>query len=567
MTSFRVGSLPGDPEKRSPGVIVHEASTNSINAGDQTKSLATQSNHLTPSDGSPRGIDSNVLPNTVNPLADQQPSRAFFARPHSSGDNVAVGFTFGKAKPTTMNMSRQFGQASRIPTGEASTVEAAVDIGTAMDASPEQMGRTHTGVTPNVQPHCPPLTNKPAAVTSQSPTYQARSSADRAQSVGPSRHPSEPPLKARDATTPLTKVTETLIDPCVSPSRHQSEVKKSLVHTTREEPAQLDTPSLKKLAEPSSPRLLHRPITRSNPSIPKEHRLPAQARSKVTKSRRKAFPKPSNNPGPPEMYRTTSAPTQEELMNVLLLRYKHDKQLRDEERAAHAIDIQDLKDISDVLWQQLQAERARRQQLDKEVLDYEAKLPAWGAKVKKLSDFVRGLTNDHHGLRDKAKEMQQTQNDLRQEKMQLNAELDNVNQNLVATTDWNKNTVAEAKADLRLLFQQSENQQAQLRDNARLLDSERERNELYAAEIGKLTTSHIQLTKCIATQNSIHVDRFTALSAKLDEILINDPSESHEELKGMMQHCLGTLEGLQSPANIKIEDLQHLNTSVRDYTD
>ena len=565
LTSFPVrkaGSLSGDPEQPSLGVTGHEASTNSIHAGDQTKSLATQFNYTTPSNSSPHGIDKKVISTTVSPPADQHPSRGFFARPQSSGDGAATGFIFGRAKPTTMNMSRQFGQASRILAKEASTNKATVDVETTMDTAPEKMIETHTGVTPNVLPHCPPLTEKTATVTSQSPTHQA-------QSVGPSRHSSEPPLKARDATSPLTKVTETVIDidTYVSPPRHQAEVNKLPVHTTDQEPALFDPSSFKELAKPSTPRQLHRPVSRPNPSIPKEPRLPARARSKVKKSRCKALPKSSDIAGPLEICGTKSSPTQEELMNILLLRYKHDKQLRDQERAAHATDIQDLKDISDVLWQQLQAERMRGQQLDQEILDYEAKMPAWGTKVKKLSDFVQGLTNDHHGLRDKAKEIQQTQDDLRHEKTLLDAELDNINRNLEAKTDWTKNTVAEAKIDLRLLFQQSQHQQTQLRDSARLLDGEHERNELYAAEIAKLTTSHNQMTQCIVAQGNMHIDRLTALSAKLDEIQINSPSDSHEELKVIVQQCLGAVEGLRSPADIKIEDMQQLDTSVRGYAD
>lgn len=561
-TSFPVrkaGSLPDETEKPGLGEFVLGASTNSSNTSDQTKVPTTQSDHTTPSNSSPHNIDKNFISTTVSPPTSQQPSRKFLSRPHSSGGGVAAGFAFGRAKPATMNMSRQFGQASKIPTAQASTDEAAIDAETSMEKSPEKMIRTHSEVTSNLQPHCSPLTDK-IAVTAQSPTHQA-------QSIGDSRHSSEPPLDATDANSPLTKITETLIDPYVSPSRHQLEANKLPVQTIGEENVLLDMSSSKELAKSSSPRQLRRPTTISNPSTPKEPRLPAQARSKVTKSRRKALPKASNNPRPPESRRTPSTPTQEELMNVLLLRYKHDKQLRDEERAAHATDVQDLKDISDVLWQQLQAERTRGQQLDQEILHYEAKMPAWGAKVKKLSDFVRGLTNDHHGLRDKAKEIQQTQNDLQNEKTLLNAELDNINQNLDATTDWTKNTVAEAKADLRLLFQQSENQQIQLRDNARLLDSERERNELYAAEIGKLTTSHNQLTQCIAVQDSMHANRLAALSAKLDDIQINDSSDSHEELKGMVQQCLGTVQGLRSTADVNGEDLQHLDMSVRDYTD
>lgn len=556
-TSFRVGPIPVKPEQPSLGVIGHEASTTSANAGDQTGSLATQSNHLTPSDGSPRGIDNNVSSNTVSPPAGQQPSRVFFARPHSSGGNAAAGFVFGKAKPATINMSRQFGQASRLPTGEASTNEAAVDVGTAMDTSSEQMVRAHAVVNPNIQPHCPPLTDRTSAVVSSSPTHQA-------QFVRPS---TEPLTQARHQTSSPTKVTETLIDAYLSPSRHPSEAINLPVQTTSEEPTILDLPSCKELAKTSSPHRSRPYVTRSNPSTPTEPRLPAQARSKVTKSRRKALPKSSDCPGPPQMCRTQPTLTQEEIMNVLMLRYKHDKQLRDEERAAHASDVQDLKDISDVLWQQLQAERTRGQQLNKEILHYEAKLPAWGAKVKKLSDFVRGLTNDHHGLRDKAKEIQQTQNELRNEKKLLNADLDNVNKDLNAATEWSKSTVAEAKTDLRLLLQQSENQQAQLRDNVRLLDNERENNGLYAAEIGKLTTSHNQLTQCIAARDSIHVDRLTALATKLDNIQINDHSDSHEELKGMVQQCLSTMEGLRSTADINGQDLQHLDITVRDYTD
>lgn len=564
LTSFRVekaGSLPGNLEKPSFGVIGHEASTITTNAGDQNKSITTQSNHMAPSNGSPHGIHKNVLSTSFSPPAGHQPSRVFFARPQSSGDGVAAGFSFGKAKPTTMNMSRQFGQASRVPTAEASMNEAAVDVKTVMDTSPDEMDRTITGVTPTVQPRYFPLTDDyTTTATSQSPTHKA-------QSVALPRHSSEPPPKAKDTTSPLTKITETVTDTYVSPPRHQSEADICSVVTAGQEPALFDTEPFTELEKPPTPRHLHRPVGRSNPSTPKEPRLPAQARSKVTKSRRKTLPKPSDNSGPPEIGGTKSTPTQEELMNVLLLRYKHDKQIRHQERVAHVIEVQDFKDITDHLWQQLQAERAKGQQLDKEVLDFQAKMPAWSAKVKKLIDFVRGLTNDHHGLRDKAKEIQQNQKDLRHQKVQLNAELENINQHLDATTNWTKDTVVEAKTDLRLLLQQSQNQQTQLQDNVRLLDSERERNKLYAAEIGKLTTSHNKLTQFIAVQDGIHLDRLTTLSAKIDDIQINNPSDSHEELKSVVQQCLDIVESLRSPVDIKIEDLHYLDTSVRGYAD
>ena len=82
----------------------------------------------------------------------------------------------------------------------------------------------------------------------------------------------------------------------------------------------------------------------------------------MTKFRRKTGAQTSNNESPPKILGAEAIPSQEDLMNVLVLRCRHEKQVRDPERAIHTTEVQNLKDISDLLYHQLQDERSKTQQ-------------------------------------------------------------------------------------------------------------------------------------------------------------------------------------------------------------
>ena len=86
------------------------------NATDQPKAASTPRSPLDSSDSPPSGRISSVSADIVPSPAGQQIPKKHLTRPQSSGDSIAAGLTFGKAELAVLNMSRQFGQASRAPT-------------------------------------------------------------------------------------------------------------------------------------------------------------------------------------------------------------------------------------------------------------------------------------------------------------------------------------------------------------------------------------------------------------------------------------------------------------------
>ena len=160
----------------------------------------------------------------------------------------------------------------------------------------------------------------------------------------------------------MTTVTENVLSAHASVSEQESKVDKSPVCVDMQGPPLQVNTALEGLKKPvattSQPR---RPISRSNPTTSKQCRLPIEARLKVTKSRRKIGAQTSNNESTPKVLGAEAIPSQEDLMNVLVLRYKHDKQVRDRERAIHAIEVQDPKDINDLLYHQLEDEPSKAQ--------------------------------------------------------------------------------------------------------------------------------------------------------------------------------------------------------------
>ena len=161
----------------------------------------------------------------------------------------------------------------------------------------------------------------------------------------------------------MTKITENVLSAHASVLEQESKVDESPVYVDMQGPPLQVNTALEGLKKPvatiSQPR---RPISRSNPTTSKQCRLPIEARSKLTKSRRKIGAQTSKNKSTPKILGAEALTSQEDLMNVLVLRYKHDKQVRNRERAIDAIEVQGLKDINDLLYHQLQDERSKAQQ-------------------------------------------------------------------------------------------------------------------------------------------------------------------------------------------------------------
>ena len=502
--------------------------------------------------------DTMVLPPPAGPPV---PKR-FLTRPQSSDGSIATGFTFERAKVPVLNMTRKVGPAISAPaagmsdsstTGHHEIHEGApLEEGVSTCAEgPRTMDAVESSAT----------INNTATLRSPIATKRVPSAEVSPQILKDSNNPA-------CLGSPAVKVTERAMPQYIRAPGLPLVTHGSSINTTNREPTELiPTPPTRLIGSFSPPRT-QRPIGQSKPSTPHRPRPPISAKSKVTKPRRKVSgPSTSNERVPLDISAASSIPSQEDLMGVLLSRCKHDKQIRDQERAVHATEVQDLKDISDLLWERLQEERSRGQRLEKEISDHQNRVPLWQAKIKKLGDFIQGLTNDHHGLRDKAKEINEEQAKLRGIKEELETNISETKQSVKDTAAQTKETIAQAKLGMQLVVSKCQSQDMKLQDNARSLEIEHERYRLNVMEMGKLTAKYDDLVQILTSQGNMQMEKLNKVYDHLSEARAKQHPDALAELKSIMHRCLDTVEGLRKDHLIKIEDLQPLSTAFAVSTD
>lgn len=155
-----------------------------------------------------------------------------------------------------------------------------------------------------------------------------------------------------------------------------------------------------------------------------------RATSKIRKRSQRSRDRQPSKPGSPASHihdESSSDPAQ--FLSILNVHYQKQKKQRDKARAgqrAKDMEIKDLEIISKSLHQQLQASETRVASQSTELQRYRELMPQWQDKVKKLSEFIKGLSNDHTRLRDEAHSIQAKQQNLQVSKSSMDGELKDI---------------------------------------------------------------------------------------------------------------------------------------------
>ena len=136
---------------------------------------------------------------------------------------------------------------------------------------------------------------------------------------------------------------------------------------------------------------------------------------KITKSRGKKTRLGAVTDDPPQPLNPKYAYTEDDLLKLLMYRRRQGQQELEDFRATQQhkeTEIQRLLDISNDLYSQLQDFEKRETQTNAELTKIKANKPIWETKIKQLSDYVKGLTNDHNRLRDDADDLRKRHGDV-----------------------------------------------------------------------------------------------------------------------------------------------------------
>lgn len=252
-----------------------------------------------------------------------------------------------------------------------------------------------------------------------------------------------------------------------------------------------------------------------------------------------------------------------ELVGILLSRFEAEQHNREELRAcqlAKDIEIQDLKGVSQTLYEQLQEVKDRERVQQMELSDLNKLKPQWQNRIQKMNEYVQSLLDDHQKLRQEAKGIQEQQKDIQMEKASLEAALKEAY--LVVDQDRSRTKVlAEARHEMELLKQTVENQQRQLSQNADLLIHERERSQGLANAISNISTDYQDLTKLFTNYRDGVMDKLGDLLQKSDNQIANAP-QPQEDLKSILDQCLEELRDLDV---VKRKDFSSLKKSFNSY--
>ena len=309
---------------------------------------------------------------------------------------------------------------------------------------------------------------------------------------------------------------------------------------------------------------LNRPVRKPKAQAPEEASSPQVSRSKVIKprQRRHSNASPRSRIDLDDLTSKTSV-TEEDLLQVLLTRYSRDKQEKEQIRTDHATEIHDLETLSHSLWGRLKESHQRMVDQEGELSKYRTRQPKFASQIKKLRDYVKGLTNDQNGLRDSFMSMQRMHSATRESKQQIDMGLQEVRTTASNIDKKAANALKDAGHEMGNLARIVQDQKAQLRQDAELLQHERERSQRLELEVAKINTSQQQSMHVFAQHANRVVQKMNNMLEKTEELQSLQQPESLNEVNATLGECLGSLEKLREAQDIKVEQMSDLDESMK----
>ena len=320
----------------------------------------------------------------------------------------------------------------------------------------------------------------------------------------------------------------------------------------------------------ASPKLqtLNRPMKRPMPSTPKQPRNTHCTKSRVTKPRgRSASRAPSTSQVNLDDLVSRKSITQEDLLHVLISRYSKEKQEREQIRANHATEIHELETLSRSLWERLQESQQKAKSQESELSGLRSQQPKFADQIKKLRDYVKGLTNDQHGLRDSFNEIHQLYSAKQESKKELDIRLEDVRQTASDIDKRTANALKEARHEMENLLRINQDQKTQLQKDDELLQYERTRSQRMEVEVAKINTSQQQSMHIFAEHANQVVQKMNSLLDQTKDVPSVQQPESLDEVKSALRECLGSLDELRRVKSVKVEDVSQLEHSMRKLAD
>ena len=469
----------------------------------------------------------------ASPQAFQPAPISVLTRPVSSGQDPATGFSFTKAKPIQQLDFRRPKQTQSRPIPKTA-----------------QAARTIINVTGRQGPSPKPVLNGPAPVPFPN-VIPAHSQA----------YNHSTPNTTSDATLLNASFTRTLPNE-VSMSTDDTLTDSTLNGTKPVSTAPVSSHSLTEMTGIVNEQPVNTPHRSGKTSS--DFLTFVAHTPKITKSRRR---KPKTGPA-------TNGPTHndtytdDDLLRLFMYRRRQGQEELEYFRATQPemeAEREKLRDTSNDLSGQLQEAIQRETQRSAEVSKLKSNMPIWESKIKRLSEYVKGLANDQKRLREDAEDMHRQYRDVSVAKQKLHKALEDARKSIEQERVRSQHLEDDARHRIETLTQTIQHQSTKLQSDENVLLFERERSNRLEDQISRITASHGQLLELFTGHRDTITDKVDELLHQAQSIVPpNESSEtnSSETIRPMLEQCIGILQELHEVAHVKPEDLQKLNDNM-----
>ncbi|KAL8643564.1 MAG: hypothetical protein Q9226_008279, partial [Calogaya cf. arnoldii] len=261
-----------------------------------------------------------------------------------------------------------------------------------------------------------------------------------------------------------------------------------------------------------------------------------------------------------------TAPDPEDLLKVLTICYRNQKQQRAESRAKEKDKdnaIAELKMIITLLDDQLQDSNERVSQQEAKLLEYRQLVPGWQEKVKKLSNFVKGLNNDHARLRDNARSIQEEQQNMKLHKDAIDKMLKESVGALEKERLHHQERLLKAHHRTEIAEQALNARNTALQSEKTRLQAEQDRTMHLQDSLSQLASGREDIMVRLADQEAAISSKIAKIDHTMADAVRNASINRHDDPNPKLEECILLFKESQAVDSVNAEKLQKLNISVK----
>ncbi|KAL8765567.1 MAG: hypothetical protein Q9209_007398 [Squamulea sp. 1 TL-2023] len=293
-----------------------------------------------------------------------------------------------------------------------------------------------------------------------------------------------------------------------------------------------------------------------------------QTASKIKK--RRGSPRHSSFASPKDLS-ALAATRPEEILEALMIHHQHQKQEQAQRRAEEKKReedndnaIEEYKIIIEDLDSKLNSSEKRMSKQEVELLQFRQLVPKWQDRVKKLGDFVKGLSNDHTRLRDDARAIQGEQQKIRVHKEAVDKLLEEAVNTLKTERAEHQNCLSKAYHRAEIAEQALSVRNADLLNESTRLRAEEGKSASLQDSLNKITLNDNEILTKLADQEVTLSSKIANLGKTTTDLIRDTSTSGQKYLYPRIEECIALLKEPRSINSVNAEDVQKLDVSIKE---